>query len=209
MRYRTALLLIFCSCVAVAQEKSIAIFVGTDHEAGAGVLRSLQREAEDALGPSQVHISWHAMESSQYSQVYESMAMVRLRGECRVEAPAARRGLQINSEPLGQTQVVEGKVLPMADIRCDAVRRVIDRELRAAHPEQKEELLGRALGRVVAHELYHILLRSTDHGRDGLARPAQSSSDLLAEHSSFAEKQAKELSESLPAGTGDISDGGR
>jgi hypothetical protein len=209
MRYRTALLLIFCSCIAMAQDRSIAVFVAADHDAGSSVLRSMQREAEDALGPSQIHISWHAMEASQYSQVYESMAMVRLRGECRVEAPPARRGLQINSEPLGQTQVVEGKVLPMAEIRCDAVRRVIDRELRSAHPDQKEELLGRALGRVVAHELYHILLRSSDHGRDGLARPAQSSSDLLAEHSSFAEKQAKELSESLTAGTGEPSEGGR
>ena len=209
MRYRTALLLIFCGSGAIAQERSVAVFVGTDHETAAGVLKSLQREVEDVVGPSGIHISWHAMDVSQYSKVYESMAMVRLRGQCRVEGPMAGRGPQGDSEPLGQTQVVEGKVLPIADVRCDSVRRVIDRELRSAHPERKEELLGRALGRVLAHELYHILLRSTDHGRNGLARPAQSSSDLVAEHRSFTEEQAKKLSESLPFDGGDAADGGR
>jgi hypothetical protein len=191
MRYRTALLLFLVVCVAAAQETSVAVFLESDHNAPALVLSSLQREVEDAVGPAGIHIYWHAMEASQFTQVYERIARVRLGGQCRADAlpPGGK------PEPLGETQVVEGKVLPIALIRCDSVRRLIGRTLLAAHADQRDELLGRALGRVMAHELFHILLRTTDHGHDGLARAAQSSGDLVADRRRFSEREEKRLSE--------------
>jgi len=86
-----------------------------------------------------------------------------------------------------------GKVLPFADIDCDSVRKLIDRELRRASAGLREDILGRAMGRVVAHELYHILLHTTSHGRDGLARPAQSRSDLLSAQRTFAPADERKL----------------
>jgi hypothetical protein len=88
---------------------------------------------------------------------------------------------------------VEGKVLPIADLRCDALRKLIDRDLQAAPAAGRDQLLGRALGRVLAHELYHVLLRTRAHAREGLARPAQSSADLLAPRNSFAEPDQRLL----------------
>jgi hypothetical protein len=208
MRYRAALLLALCSGSGVAQETPVAVFVGMDHAASARVLNSLEREVEDAVGPSGIRVSWRAMDASQFSQVYERIAMVRLRGECRVGAPLPRQSAKAH-EPLGQTHVSDGKVLPIADIRCDSVRRVIYKELQAADSDQRDELLGRALGRVAAHELYHMLLRTMEHGREGLARPAQSSSDLLAAHTHFGQQEEKRLSESFTADTEGSADAGR
>jgi len=79
------------------------------------------------------------------------------------------------------------------------VRRVIDRDLRAATSADREELLGRALGRVMAHELYHVLLRTRKHGHSGLARPVLTSADLLAVHDNFASSDERRLAESLGA----------
>jgi hypothetical protein len=42
-------------------------------------------------------------------------------------------------------------------------------------------LLGRALGRVVAHELVHMLTKSKQHGRDGVEKAALSARQLIAE----------------------------
>jgi hypothetical protein len=41
-------------------------------------------------------------------------------------------------------------------------------------------LLGRALGRVVAHEVVHMLAKSSRHSKEGLEKPALSGSQLIA-----------------------------
>jgi len=41
-------------------------------------------------------------------------------------------------------------------------------------------LLGRALGRVLAHEVVHILSKSGAHGRTGVEKTALSGSQLIA-----------------------------
>src|SRR5258708_37802966 len=126
------------------------------------------------------------------------MGVGGFKGRCSPDAPLTTIATdRRDSEALGQTHVVDGKVLPFADVRCDSVRKVIDRGLRAASSTDREELLGRALGRVMAHELYHVLLRTRSHGRSGLARPVLSSSDLLALHDNFAPSDEHKLSWSL------------
>ncbi len=49
----------------------------------------------------------------------------------------------------------------------------------AAWPALGETLLGRALGRSVAHEVGHYLLASSQHTDDGLMRPILVPDDLL------------------------------
>jgi len=44
----------------------------------------------------------------------------------------------------------------------------------------RDRLVGQALGRVVAHELGHVLLALPDHDRSGLMRPTFVQSDLIA-----------------------------
>jgi hypothetical protein len=41
-------------------------------------------------------------------------------------------------------------------------------------------LFGRALGRVLAYELVHVLTRSGEHGREGVERPALSGKELIS-----------------------------
>lgn len=100
-----------------------------------------------------------------------------------------------DTEALGQTQVVDGQVLPFADVRCDTIRQLIARELSRQPRQEREDVLGRAMGRVLAHELYHIVLRTTTHGRNGLAREAQSSYDLTADRDDFSPADERRLSQ--------------
>lgn len=44
----------------------------------------------------------------------------------------------------------------------------------------REQLIGRALGRVLAHEIGHYLLRSKAHAADGLMRPQQLADDSIS-----------------------------
>src|ERR1017187_298995 len=54
----------------------------------------------------------------------------------------------------------------------------------------RDGALGRALGRVLAHELYHIFADTTQHPPAGVAKPAYSAEDLLSADFSFARREA-------------------
>jgi hypothetical protein len=205
MRFRSALLLAALIGPAVAQTRTdesnlligpLAVFLRGDNTASPGVLTAMRREVEAIVVPAGIHLTWN---SGPDSAVYSRIAVMRLQGHCTPED--AIQTDRRDAEPLGQTQVVDGKVIPFADVRCDSVRRVIGRDLRAAAAADRDELLGRALGRVMAHELYHVLLRTRNHGRSGLARPVLTSSDLLAVRDAFTPSDEHKLSESLIADT--------
>ena len=49
----------------------------------------------------------------------------------------------------------------------------------------RDYLYGRAMARIAAHELYHVMMGSRDHGREGVAKPSISTADLLDERFDF------------------------
>jgi hypothetical protein len=206
MRYRSVLLLTLLSTIGRAQTAPDAIAVANGplaislrdaNGAPPAVLTALQQEVESIMAPSGIQITWLSPDTSQNGDITR-LAVIRLIGQCRTDTPipAAARFSKGDVEALGQTHVVDGKVLPIADIRCDAVRSFIHSDLRSTSAFDREQLLGRALGRVLVHELYHVLLRTRNHGREGLSRPAQSSVELLASRTQFARQDERRLSES-------------
>jgi hypothetical protein len=50
---------------------------------------------------------------------------------------------------------------------------------------RREFLYGRAMGRVVAHELYHILSNEPGHEEGGVAKPFFTTRDVLADQFNF------------------------
>jgi hypothetical protein len=203
MHCRTALLLISLCGPVVAQPPAdipnlsvpfTVLLQGSP--VSAPVVNAMEREVESLLAHSHIRMNW--VRNTDPPRVYELLAVVTLRGACRPNAPvpAAIQFPVGDLEPLGQTQVVDGRVLPFADVRCDSVRKLIARGLYAKPSSEREDILGRALGRVMAHELYHILLRSRSHGTIGLARPVQTSADLIADRDNFAPADERKLAQS-------------
>ncbi len=197
MHYRVALLA-FCCVAAAAQAPpdgvSLTVVV-QGQRVPATILRAMEREAQSVIAPAGVHLVWRA-EDLPNGEVLGAVAIVQMRGKCTAAAPA-RRTYLLSEEPLGQTHISDGKILPFADLLCDAVRNLVERDLRGLRTGEREQLLGRAFGRVLAHELYHILSRTTDHGNRGLAKPEQSSTDLLAPAGYFAAAEERRMAESI------------
>ncbi len=200
MRYHLALFAVICGTCgaqAVHDETSLTIVLRGESVPNA-VLAEMEREVDSAVTPSGIQLNWLVGSDGTEPDVPGQLVIIRMRGACRtgsrVDADPPEAG-----EPLAQTHVVNGRVLPIADVLCNAVRKLVDRDLRAAAPSRREELFGRALGRVTAHELYHILLRTTDHGHEGLSRAMQSSAALLAPRESFAPADERRIAESIGA----------
>jgi hypothetical protein len=110
--------------------------------------------------------------------VFDLIAVVRFSGNCGVVPwphDSATDG------PLGFTYVSDGAVLPFSQISCEKIAGSLGPAVPRMEPSQAETLFGRAMGRVVAHELIHMISGSAIHSHEGIARSAFSRSDLTSE----------------------------
>ena len=211
MRCLLALSALFCSVAAAeSPARTVTVLVSGGRVPG-GVLRAMEQEAQSDLAPSGLKLSWVSNQDLQRSGVNGTLTILRVRGECRPGALVHNDSVRAanGDSVLGQTHIVDGKVLPIADILCDSVQNLVGRDLKTAPPGARDQLLGRALGRVAAHELYHILAGTTDHARRGLSRPEQRSNELLAPEDSFSPQSEQRIADSVGSDSGDSTAAGR
>jgi hypothetical protein len=144
---------------------------------------AMRKEASRALKQIGYEIAWRLVTENQGNEAFENLVVVNLSGMC------ACQGLLRPTHDilvLGSTAVSNGQVLPHSQVRCDEVRRVLPQFEFAADRQHGDAALGRALGRVLAHELYHVLTGTTHHAASGIAKAVQSTDDLKSDDFSFA-----------------------
>lgn len=81
--------------------------------------------------------------------------------------------------PLALTYTSDGEILPFGEVRCDRVRASLKRHARSAVLSRPECVFGIALGRVMAHELYHMLAEEARHTDGGVTRTSLLAEDLI------------------------------
>jgi hypothetical protein len=143
------------------------------------------------MTPLGFHFEWHDMAEEAGSRVSVELALITFEGRCdtAVTAPQYRR----NAGPLGWTHVSDGQILPFTNVSCDRIRAMVQPVLVTSRSEVRSAIYGRALGRVLAHELYHIFGQTVHHGSGGVAKESYSMWDLVNEHFQFGEKQSELL----------------
>jgi hypothetical protein len=102
--------------------------------------------------------------------------VVKLMGRCDMDGSSAF----LVPGPLGWSHESSGVVLPFSNLACDNIRGAVESTLVAGNPIPRNYLLGRAMGRVLAHELYHIMADTAEHGQDGVAQAALSARELTS-----------------------------
>jgi hypothetical protein len=86
---------------------------------------------------------------------------------------------------LAETSVSSGVVMPFSRINCANVTRLIGPLLADEAGAQRDYFYGRAIARVAAHELYHVVMGSRAHCHEGVAKASFSVNDLLDERFDF------------------------
>jgi hypothetical protein len=126
-------------------------------------------------------IEWRGAQASA-AAVNGDLVVVELHGSC--EPPAAS-----NPGPgilqLGSSAVADGKVLPFSRVDCTALAQFLEPHLNHNQKEQREPVYGRAIARVLAHEFYHVLGRTSVHTARGLTKARMKASDLLDDRVEF------------------------
>jgi len=181
---------------------TIALYHEFAQEPPAAIKAALKDELDSIMGPLGMRFEWRNLKMSGFPDPTSELAVITFKGRCDV------MGLNIHEtyDPgaLGWTHISDGQILPFADIDCGGIRAFAQRALMRLPADQREEAFGRAVGRVLAHELYHIFADTTRHGSSGVAKESYTVDDLLTPTFRFQDKESKELRTSKASAAVDV-----
>ena len=89
------------------------------------------------------------------------------------------------SRSLASTSVNGDTVLPFIVLNSGNLTRLVGPALAGEAGARRDFLFGRAMARVLAHELYHVLANTREHANTGVGKPQFTASDLLGERFDF------------------------
>jgi hypothetical protein len=164
--------------------QTVGVFLQFDSAPSRTSVEIMKKEVASLLRPSGVSLDWRMAAENRGDQSFANLVLLKFDGKCRVEAwssPVAAN----RTRTLGTTSVAGGRVLPFTEVRCDAVKQALSYLRPEASVMERQNALGLAMGRVVAHELYHVLANATAHAARGLAHAAESLEDLVSTRRAF------------------------
>ena len=137
---------------------------------------AMERETEGIFKASGLNLDWR-MAADAARESYDDLVVVQFKGACKVEpVPYVYDELG----PMAFTYSSDGNLQPFTQVSCDKVAASVRSAMWGEDFQKADLLFGRALGRVLAHELVHMLTGSGVHGREGVQRPALSGKDLIS-----------------------------
>jgi hypothetical protein len=176
MRSVALVCLLICSLCRAATTRNITVAVSFEKPHSAVSVGALQHQLKALLEPAGISVNVMLRSDLPEAPQFSELVVFDMRGSCSMSArPSAldERG------PLGMAYESNGHVLHFGEVRCDRVRRCLERITGGAHPEEHQEEYRAALGIVVAHELYHMLADAKAHTKDGLTKESLSARELL------------------------------
>src|ERR1017187_798719 len=171
----------FCCLLLAAlpgssQVGSIAIYTRFQHEPSKAVLSAIQEEASALMAPAGLRLQWKTLPSTG-REVSSAVAVVTFQGRCTAANLTTRTHWETR---LGWSHISDGEVLPFAGIDCDSILGFIDKRLFTVPPRERDQVLGRAIGRVLAHEFDHIFAETRYHGAREMDQPEYTVEELVA-----------------------------
>jgi hypothetical protein len=162
----------------------LELYLSAEVRAAAPALDEMRSELGLLMRSAGYAIQWREGDGPSDGELGE-LVVVHLRGVCA--APEWRAALKPvkNLQSLASSSVVDGKVLPFTWVECAALSRFVGPSLKHQKGSSRDRVYGRAMARLLAHELYHVLARNTAHTQGGIAKPRFTIDDLTADHLEF------------------------
>jgi hypothetical protein len=140
-------------------------------------IKAMEQEVARILKSSGVSVDWRSRDEAA-SATFNDLVVMTFKGSCQFNPmPVVYDELG----PYAITRTTGGQVQPFGEVDCDHVAASLHNAMSGEDFAKADMLLGRALGRVVAHELVHMLTKSKQHGHEGVEKAALSARQLIAE----------------------------
>lgn len=148
------------------------------------LVRAMDRELRRVFGPSETKINLVLPnERNAHPEFDSEVVVMRIVGKCQLGPMPPVNGHK--PDTLGRTFVTDGVILPFVELDCRQISGAIRQRLASARSEDRPALLGRAMARVLAHEIYHVLGRTHHHSPDGIAAETMSPEEMLGDRLDF------------------------
>jgi len=162
---------------AAAEPSPVTLLLQFEEKRSDVMLDAMKQELSTIMKDSGFRFDYRLAEDAASGEVYPELVIVKFKGRCtmdRIPLPFDERG------PFGFTHTVDGEVLPFSAIACERVKSSITPVLSGSEHKDADAVFGRAVGRVLAHELCHIMAKADKHGTKGVAKPALSANQLVS-----------------------------
>ena len=165
----------------------LVVYLNAGVNQTAAPLAFMRKEADSLMRTAGYSVEWRNAKSRRAGEDAADLVFVELSGVCAAPmnpvpgAPAP----DDNQPSLASTAVEDGVVLPFSRIDCAALTRTLSAMFAHEPPARRTYLYGRAMGRLLAHELYHVLAQTRDHAAAGIGKPCFTASDLVTDRFEF------------------------
>jgi hypothetical protein len=183
----------FCARSELKEDRTppaITVYTQFEHGYSTAAVDTMRRELGAIMSPLGLEFTWRDLNSSHGNEISEELVVVTFKGKCEMHNEAHFAG---EAGALGWTHMSDGAVLPFSDVDCDKIRRFIASEVRSLDSADRNVIYGRAMGRVLAHELYHVFTNTTRHASWGVAKAFYTSKDLVSDKFQFQETDTTAL----------------
>jgi len=170
---------------AVPASDALEVYLKGGEASTPDVLAAMNRELNALMETAGYRVIWRGAADPPSSSGAENLVIVELRGVCMAQFSLKSSKPLPGTIPLASSSVVDGKVLPFSWLDCAALNRFLAPVASAKRKAQQDDLYGRSLARLLAHELYHVLAHTGGHAPAGIAKARFSAADLLADHLDF------------------------
>jgi hypothetical protein len=185
-----ALVLAAVTLPPLLTRKTLTVVVDSEKPIPSPALVELQNELDQLLSQGSRRVEWKLRSQMKTGEEATDLIVVRFRGSCPMEA--APRLLDERG-PLAFTRTSEGEVLPFSEVLCDKVKQAARSARHGGQLREGDKLMGRAMARVLAHEIWHITGNTHSHGERGVASRGLSGAQLIAGHLDFDQGDAAAL----------------
>jgi hypothetical protein len=172
---------------AASTDAELVVYLRTGGHQPAAPLAEMKLEVSALMHQAGYRVEWRSLDADRGEDADAlHLAVLELNGTCGI-APgySILERAAPTSPSLATTSITDGQVLPFSVLNCAALTRSVSAAVAQDAGARRDFLYGRAMARVVAHELYHVLARTPEHARAGVARSCFSIGDLLAERFDF------------------------
>src|ERR1017187_3581178 len=196
----------------------LVVYLKVDAKQPAGTIDWMKRELTPLMRSAGYRVEWRDPQTAKGVAAADALVVVELHGACGISPGTFVAEPPIDSlNSLASTSVSEGRVLPFASVHCSNLNRTLAPALVSEAGARRDFLYGRALARVLAHELYHMIVSTRGHTGDGVSKPCFTMGDLLSKRfkfdpavlAKFRQTVAKQLTEAGVDVTGDSPATGR
>ena len=140
-------------------------------------LHQMETELSTILSDAGLHLDLRLKDELPPNPEFGELVIFKMKGHCGADALPVG-ALSDERGPLAMTYSSDGSVLAFGAVECDKVRQSLLRMFGDRNLRRHEQAYGKALGRVVAHEMYHMIANSPVHTRGGVTKESLTPREL-------------------------------